>query len=413
MSQTSKRPVSHLFATLDRVYAPALVVLTMLAVLCTLYFAKDIIMPILLAGLLALFLSPIVRGLSRLKVPKLMGSALVLVTTLFATFYLMSMLVEPASNWLARVPLIGDKISAEINRPESPLSMITDKVIPAENSEDDSVQSVVDSTLMTVFGYMAESAANLLVQLAMIIVTTYFFLGFGEELLRNIVRAQETFTQKKVTVVMFESVRNDISYYVLVISLINACLGLATAGAMSLLGVEDALLWGALAFLLNFAPYVGPAILLGILGFVGFVEFDSLSEGLIVPGCFLLLNIVEGQFITPSLLGRRFNINPLLVVIWMFFWSWMWGAVGLLIAIPLLMSLKIMAKQLNFMGAWVIVLDGANVHESVNALSGQTEVDDEAASDDEDDHRAPVDPPVHQVAAEAIQVPAKSQPSQG
>lgn len=362
MSAEPESSSSSIPEWLQTAKSPALIILALLAVLYTLYVAQAIILPFLLAGFFALFLSPIVRACSRFRIPKLLSSAIILLLALAGIFYMLIMLVEPASDWMGRFPLVGDKIAAEIDKPDSALNAITETVIPDQQSETESVQEVVDSALKTVFRVMAEGALSFIVQFLITVVTTYFFLGFGEELLRNIVKAQETFSQKKVTVVMFETTRDDISYYVLVISVINLCLGLATAGVMSVLGVEDALLWGVLAFILNYAPYVGPAILFGILAFVGFVQFESFSEGLMVPGAFLVLNILEGQFITPSLLGRRFNINPLLVVTWMFFWSWMWGAVGLLIAIPMLMCLKIMARHLAFMGDWIYVFDGNHHH---------------------------------------------------
>lgn len=338
--------------------SPALIVIALLGVFYTLYLAQGIILPILVGAFFALFLSPMVRFFSRFGIPKLASSAVILAVALTGLTYLVILLVEPASDWMGRFPLLGDRLQAEIEKPDSALNTITQTVIPSEQSEEQSVQAVVDTTLKTVFRVLAESALTFSIQLAITVVATYFFLGFGEELLRNVVKAQETFSQKKLTVVMFETTRDDISYYVLVISVINVSLGLATAGLMSILGVEDALLWGVLACLLNYAPYVGPAILMGILMFVGFVQFESFSQGLIPAGAFLVLNILEGQFITPSLLGRRFNINPLLVVLWMFFWSWMWGAVGLLIAIPMLMCLKIMARHLDFMGDWIYILDG-------------------------------------------------------
>ena len=185
--------------------------------------------------------------------------------------------------------------------------------------------------------------------------------------MRHVVKARQTFSAKKSTVVVFQAVQNDISHYVLVISLINVGLGLATAGAMHLLGVEDALLWGALATILNFAPYVGPMLLAVILTGVGFMEFSSWGSIVLVPGAFLVLNFIECQFVTPTLLGQRFYMNPLLVVLWMFAWGWLWGAVGMLIAIPLLVCGRILATHLDLMGRWVGVLDGGYEDDGVAA----------------------------------------------
>ncbi len=356
--QSAKSTITRLPQHQGGVRSAPLVILAILAVLYTIYLGRIILMPFCVAAFIALFLSPLVRGLTRLGVPKLLASATVVLLLLFSIGYTASLLTEPAGRWLSTLPVMGDRLTAELADVTGAFDPIKNRVVPVDETAEETVKKAVDSTLFSVVGSMAQGAIVVLVQLAATVVITFFFLMFGEDLMRNVVKAQDSFSDKKTTVVMFQTVRDDIAYYVLTISVINVLLGFATAGAMTLLGVEDAILWGAMATILNFAPYVGPLILTIILAGVGFMEAESFSQGLVVPGVFLMLNLLEGQFITPSLLGRRFNINPLLVVLWMFLWSWLWGAVGLLIAIPILMCLKIMAKHMEFMGEWSHVLNG-------------------------------------------------------
>ena len=341
----------------------SLKILVVLAILYTLYFTSTLMVPIVVAAFVALFASRLVRLLLVIKIPRPLGAALVIVGLVTACGYTAGFLAEPASRWLQVLPVIGDEIAASMEGVSEPLNALKESVVPGSSQGEggDSVEQAMDSTVTSLVSVLAETTLMFLIQLAGVVVITYFFLVFGDELMRNVVRAQNTFSEKKTTVIMFQTVQDDISRYVLVISIINLGLGVATAGVLTVIGVEDALLWGTLATILNFAPYVGPFILSVILTGVGFVEFDSLAEVLMVPGLFLILNFFECQFITPTVLGQRFNMNPLLVVLWMFAWGWLWGAVGMLIAIPLLMCFKILAIHLDWVGSWIKVLDGISV----------------------------------------------------
>ena len=341
----------------------SLIVFTTLAILYTLYLCKVIIVPFVVSAFLALLLSPIVRAVMRMHIPKLLACVIVVGFLLSAIGSVGSFLVEPAGRWLSTVPVHSEKIAFELEEVTESLGDIKDEVLPETKPGESGTKKALNSSLYIVLSSALQSALVLIVQMAAIVVITFFFLVFGEELLRNVVKVQNTFARKKLTVVMFQTVRDDVSYYVLVISSINVCLGLATAGAMALLGVKDPLLWGALATLLNFAPYLGPLLLMIILSLVGYLQYDDIAQALLAPGAFLVLNILEGQFITPAMLGRRFNINPLVVVLWMFLWSWLWGAAGLLLAIPMLMCFKIALKHTSVAGDWGDILNGHAVLE--------------------------------------------------
>ncbi|UTF59761.1 AI-2E family transporter [Gilvimarinus sp. DA14] len=344
-------------APVGTVKAKALNVIAILAIAYTIYFAETLLVPVCVAGFIALFSSPIVRLMLILKIPRPLGAILVISSLMTLAVYIVGLLVEPATRWFEVIPAIMERLTSEVGDVAQPLEALRSSV-GSEGGDGKSIEQAVDSTLQGVVSVLAETTMLFAVQVGAIIVITYFFLVFGDELMRNIVRAQSSFSRKKTTVVMFQTIQNDVSRYVLVISLINVGLGVATAAAMAALGVDDPMLWGALATILNFAPYVGPMLLAIILTGVGFIEFYQFFHVLSVPGAFLLLNFIECQFVTPTLLGQRFNINPLLVVLWMFAWGWLWGAVGMLIAIPLLVCVRILATHLNLVGSWVKVLNG-------------------------------------------------------
>lgn len=329
----------------------ALVLLSIIALLVIIYLAKSILLPILVAGFLALFASPVVKLLMKLNIPRTLASLIVVTLLVFTLGYLFSLLIEPALRWLEAAPGISDRIVQAFKQARMP-------IVNAAMSEDAAVGEAMNSTLVRAASALAESSLVLVTQIAAIIVMIYFFLAYGEELMRSIVKVQDSFTEKKLTVVMFHAVRDDVSMYILLVTLINIGLGLAFAATLQLINFEDALLWGTLAAVLNYAPYIGPLVLAAILTSVGFVEGESMHEVLMAPGLFLILNLIEGQFVTPTILGRRFNINPLLVVLWMFLWGWLWGVAGMLLAIPILMCFKIISVHLNLIGDWVEILNG-------------------------------------------------------
>lgn len=342
----------------QRRYPPAIAMklLVLLALAYTFYFCRSLILPLLLAGLFALFAGPLVRGLVKCKIPKMLAAALVILLLLLLAGAGISLLYEPAAQWLERLPLLGSRLAEQVEDVTDSIDELKDSVAPGTSAKE-SIKTAVGSGIVPLLSVMAQITAAMLLQLAAIIMFTYFFLVFGDPLLRNMVRALPSINAKKNLLSTFHGVQDDISRYVLVVSCINIALGLATAMAFFLLNVPDPLLWGALATMLNFAPYIGPLVLSLLLTGVGYIEYQQPGQVLLLPGMFLLLNTIESQLITPLALGRRFNMNPLVLVIWMFIWGWIWGVVGVLIAIPLLVCLKIIASHLPQPPDWLVLLD--------------------------------------------------------
>lgn len=340
----------------DRSISIALKVLVVIAVLYTLYFCSSLVLPIFVAGFIALFSSPLTRLIEKSGLPRSLAAAFVISLLIFLMVLTCVFLVDPASHWIGRLPELSDKIAVATGELASSFDSIKSYLFPVVEVEGAMV-SVAESLLVAAFSAVAGTTATFDIQITVVFVIAYFFLVYGDALMRNLLRAQSSFSEKRKTVIIFQTVRDDISHYALVIFLINAGLGMATAGVMFAIGVGDPLLWGALAAALNFAPYLGPLFLLVILTGVGFIEYESIGGVLMVPGVYLLLNFFESQFVTPTVLGKRFNMNPLLVVLWMFVWGWVWGVIGMLIAIPMLVFFKILAVHLGLVGGWINILD--------------------------------------------------------
>jgi predicted PurR-regulated permease PerM len=191
-----------------------------------------------------------------------------------------------------------------------------------------------------------------------VFVLGYFLLGLSETLIRQALATRGTFLEKRNIVQLVHEVEGGISRYLLTITVINICLGIATAAAMWLLGIPSPLLWGVLAALLNFVPHVGAFLCMLVLFFVGAVTHQSLTQGLVVASAFVLLTSAESYFLTPFVLSKSLRLSPLAVILAILFWGWLWGIAGGLMAAPLLTVLKIVCDQFEVTRPYSALLAG-------------------------------------------------------
>ena len=335
------------------VRSPALTGLFTLAVFYTMYLAASLLIPIVLAVLFNLLLAPMVRVLrSYLRVPEWVGAALVLcglAAGLLAAFYGLS---APATRWIDQLPLAVWEIENKLGTLQEPIEEVRQAARQVEEAakgataaparpsgEPQPVQVVVQSPSLTqtVLSGTAAVTAGLVVA----VVLLYFLLASGDTLLRQAVTIAPRLRDKKRVVEIVREMEDDVSYYLLTISLINAGLGAAVGAAMFLLGMPNAILWGVMAAVLNFIPYLGALIGIGTVGLVALLTFDAPAWILLPPLVYFALTTFEAYFITPSLLARRLTLNPVAVFLALILFTWMWGAAGALLAVPILATFKI------------------------------------------------------------------------
>ena len=190
------------------------------------------------------------------------------------------------------------------------------------------------------------------------ILVLYFLLVSGDTFLRRVVEILPSLSKKRVAVDISQQVAEDISAYLVTITIMNAAVGVATAAAMYACGLGDALLWGAAAFLLNYVPILGPLFGMGIFLLAGMLVFDSLGWALLPPALYFGIHLIEGEILTPMLLARRFTLNPVLVILTLVFWFWMWGVPGAILAVPMLAMLKIVCDRVRSLKALGHFLEG-------------------------------------------------------
>ena len=337
----------------------SVVVLAVLAVGFTLWAAQGLVLPVLLAMFFALVGNPIIRILRRAYVPRFLGAALVMVLGLSTTYLLVDQLVAPATEWIREAPQgireFAPKVRAMV-RPMQEANRAAQGLARAAGGEQRSVQVV--RTESSDPYKLLESTPKLISSILAVVLLTFFFMVYGENLQKHALALLPTRQQQKLTVDILVSIEREISRYVLTISLINVVVGMVIAGLLVWIDVpvQEALLWGTMAALLNFAPYVGPLIGILTLLVMGFLRFDNLMA-LAPAAIYLVVHTLEGQIITPIVLGRSMRLSPLVLILSLMVFGWIWGFVGLLLAVPLLVCIKLVLTRLDGMEGWARLLE--------------------------------------------------------
>lgn len=343
-----------------------------------LYFARAFFMPVILAFLLTLTLTPIVRFLRKHGVPEVVSATLLVVLSVcfFATAgYLLS---GPVIDLVNNTSSIGQQLSermAQFRRPFERMMQIAHQLEGlTETSQEPDVQKVTVAQT----GMLSSAADNILsagTSITIIFVLSLFLLASGTMFYEKIIQSFARLSEKKRALRVVYDVEREISHYLLTVAVINAGLGTAIGLGLWGLGMPNPLVWGAMAALLNFLPYVGALITIVLVTVIALISFDSISYALLAPAFVLLCDIVEGQFVTPMVVGRRLEINAVAIFIAIAFWSWLWGFVGALMAVPLLVVVKVFCDHFeglspvgNFLAAQqTVVVEEDTVEETGKA----------------------------------------------
>ncbi|MEH6564042.1 MAG: AI-2E family transporter [Halopseudomonas sp.] len=372
----------------------ALYWLLALAVVYTLYFAKTLFLPVVVAALFALLLSPLVGLFKRFHIPRVI-SALLLLALIGVPFTLLGMqLADPAQKWVKRIPELSaqlteelDEFSEKLSPSTAPVTVHAPKKLEIEEKEgfklfgwfrDDepdeeatekppapapaptSDSAVSDRVMQGGVELMVQllgATPLVLAQFTTFVILVLFMLVFGPLLYSNFITVFPQVRDKEAANDLLAEVQHELSRYILTVSVINTALGVVTGFALWAFGVEDALLWGVMVALLNFAPYVGPIIGMAVLCLAGVVQYGPVLTALMPVLIYFSINLLEAQFITPTVLGRNMRLNPLILMLWLIAWGWVWGVVGVLIAVPLLVCLKLAAARLNVFTHWVKLIE--------------------------------------------------------
>jgi predicted PurR-regulated permease PerM len=321
----------------------ALNCLLFLAVMIIVKLAKPLMVTLALSLFFYFLLMPLVLLLGRCRIPRALAAGVVVSLVLVVLSYGVLYSIPPAAQWMEEVPELIPSLREKLLPVSEPIARIEQAAIEVEKiaRPDGDVQPEVTVAGGSVVDDMLGYGASVLISTGVIVFLTFFFLTFGERLQEKIARLGRSFAEQRRLVRIARTIQSEISRFLGVICTINLCLAAIASFVFWILGVPNFLLWGALAGIANFVPYAGAAAMTVLLAGVGLVTFDTVGDAALVPGCFLVLTILEGQLVTPVLIGRHLNLSPVIVLFAVIFWAYMWGLAGALVAVPILVSTKI------------------------------------------------------------------------
>jgi predicted PurR-regulated permease PerM len=323
--------------------------LFVLAIFYTLYLARSFLLPVALALLLAVVLSPAVAALKNLRIPEWLGSIVVVGALVSAVAYGAALLVGPANRWLEEAPETLREVEKKIRgvkRSVEEMRKATEKIgeVAAIGDQKKAPIAVQSQSLL---GRFFVTTQEFLLAAASTIVLLYFLLASGDMFLRKLAHVMPTFSDRKRAVEVARNIQSEMARYLFTITCINAGLGVATGFAMYFLGMPTPALWGVMVAVFNFVPYLGALTSLTVLTLVAILSFDEITQALLVPVTFFSFAVVEGQFLTPIITGRSLTINPVAIFLSMLFWGWLWGIIGALMAMPILVMFKIICDHVE------------------------------------------------------------------
>ena len=320
--------------------------LFLVAIIVALSLGRNFFLPVALAVTLALMLRPVVRLLHRIHIPESLGAGIVVGGVIGLLVVAGTALFEPAMDWARRAPETlrdaGIKLR-QLQRSVEDFDRAAEEVEKLTESDGDRVPAVQiqeEDWQTTLARFTADALGSAAITVALL----YFLLATRARLLHKALAMLVSPEQRANKASVVTETEQQVSRYLFTISVINILLGVAVAAAMWAWGMPNAVLWGVMAALLNFVPYLGAMVGVAITLLVAAVSFEDL-RWVGVPLTYLTLTSVEGTFVTPSVLGRNFSLDPVVVLLWLVFWGWLWGIGGALLAMPMLVMLRIISGR--------------------------------------------------------------------
>ncbi len=352
-SATQSEKDAELLANRVGLVAGGIWVCAFLLVFYTLYIGRNLFVPVAVALFAYLTVRPIIRAASRIGIPTGISAALVMLSLCFIVGGGMYALSGPAQDMLAEVPQSMTDVKAKLSFVFDQLETVnkaTDDIsstAEAESvtTEEKPVPVEIKQPAWTTSSPIIAGTGNIASFLSIASVLLYFLMAAGDTLICSMMSVLPTFASKRQFIEILENVQDGLSSYLAWVTAINACLGVCIAIAMWLLGMPSPILWGVAALLLNFIPIVGALIGIAAVFFVALVNCEHSSYAFFVAGTYMALTVLEGQFITPSLIGKKMELSSVLVFLSVVLWGWMWGMMGVFLAVPILITVTMISQK--------------------------------------------------------------------
>ena len=333
--------------------AVSLALLAALALCYTLFIARVLVLPVVVAILLSFLLRPAVRLLRRLHLREPLGAAIVVLGSVALLGYLIMLLSGPARSWAERAPQAISNVerrlrtlTASFGRWEATAARVEQIATGSGSATRTATPAAPAAGRTPILRRAFGGVASLFPIVVSVIFLTYFLLASGDLFMRKVMRVLPRGAERDVPKRISEEVEMSVSRYLRTAVLINAGLGFATWGVLAMLGMPNAALWGTVAGLLNIVPYLGAMLTLVILAVAAITVFDTMQQALMIPAAFLVLNILESNVVTPALMGRQFPLNTVALFVGIMFWGYIWGIAGAILAVPMMVTLKILCDHI-------------------------------------------------------------------
>ena len=324
-------------------------VLLLLALLYTITLTKALLIPLVLAAFIGLALNPIVAFGARLRLPRWFTASVLMLGLIVGIGSGVGLLAQPAIGWFHGAPTAIRSFVPKLRSFTKPLEAANRATQTLVSSGSSTRAAAPQSTPISISAWdVVSTAPKVLAAVLSVLLLVFFFLVYGDSMLRRLVEITPSFAYKRHAVTIVRGIQAEVSRYLLTALLINASLGAITAGMLWLYKVPDPLLWGAVAMFANFIPYVGAIFTTVVLAIVSMLYAKTVNFDVFLPVLtFAGITIVEGNLITPLIQGRSMRLSPIAILLWLLVWGWLWGNPGALLAVPMLTCTKLICERVR------------------------------------------------------------------
>lgn len=325
--------------------------LFILAIFYTMYFIRGVMLPVVLAMLLSYLFRPVVRALTRVKIPPPLSAAVILIGVIALIGYGITALAAPAAGWLEKAPSGFQQLQHKLLPVKKSMAQVAQasgeiEKLAAPNSQPRAEVEVKRHPITETF---ITRTPEVIASAVFMLILFYFLLAQHNVLTAKVVKILPTLSDKKRAVAILSDIETHVSRYLLTVTVINVCLGVAVGTTVGLLGLRNPVMWGAMVTALNFVPYLGALTGIVCMTVGAVLSFESFGYALIFPAVYLFFGTLEGNFVTPWVMGRSLTLNPVLILLSIAFWGWMWGIPGIIVAVPILAAFRIFCSHVEEM----------------------------------------------------------------
>jgi predicted PurR-regulated permease PerM len=290
--------------------------------------------------------------LKNIFIPEFVGAALVIAGAFALIGFVGYQLSAPLSDWVRRIPEIQKKLQADLQKLKKPVEQVSQageqvRKLTSLSSDDKKKPQAVELKNPSVLDGLFSRTWDFMFGFVVMVILLYFLLASGDLFLRKLIHVLPRLADKKKAVQIARQIEEHISRYLVTVAMINATLGIVAGLLLWALGMPNPMLWGAMAGLFNFVPFLGAVTVIAILTLVATATFSSLGHAFLIPAAYMGLALLEGNLINPLIVGRRLTLNPVVIFLGLTFWGWLWGISGALLAVPMLAMFKIFCDHIE------------------------------------------------------------------